>query len=161
MLEQSQALDLTSEDLLPAGVAAALPRLLVIDDDKLHRMIVCRLAARTGYAPAGAATYAEAVKLTQQSAFDCITLDLSVGAHDGTEMLRHLWAVGCKAPIFVITGCDEDIRRETADIACSLDLNIRGFIGKPVDLDELPDRLDRLRAERDAVLFGRAQTSPA
>jgi two-component system, chemotaxis family, chemotaxis protein CheY len=161
MLEQSQALDRTSEGLLSAGVAAA-PRLLVIDDDKLHRMIVCRLAARMGYAPAGAATYAEAVKLTQQSTFDCIALDLSVGAHDGAEMLRHLWAVGCKAPIFVITGSDDAARRETADIARSLDLNIRAFIGKPVDLDELRDGLDRLRAERDAASpFGRAQTSPA
>ena len=40
-----------------------MPRLLVIDDDNLHRMIICRVAAKAGFLPAGAASYDEAVKL--------------------------------------------------------------------------------------------------
>jgi hypothetical protein len=45
------------------AVTEAAPRLLAIDDDNLHRMIICRVAARAGYAPAGAATYEEAARL--------------------------------------------------------------------------------------------------
>jgi chemotaxis response regulator CheB len=54
-----------------------MPRLLVIDDDNLHRMIICRVAAKAGFVPAGAASYDEAARLAQETNFDCITLDLS------------------------------------------------------------------------------------
>jgi hypothetical protein len=43
-----------------AGGAA--PRLLVVEDDTLHRMMICRVAANAGYMPAGAATCDEAGK---------------------------------------------------------------------------------------------------
>jgi two-component system, chemotaxis family, chemotaxis protein CheY len=151
MLEQSQALDSTSEGLLPANVAAALPRLLVIDDDKLHRMIICRAAAKAGYAPAGAATYEEAAKFTQEAAFDCITLDLSLGPHAGVEMLRHLWVLGCKTPIIVISGCDSATCAETVKLAKSLNLNIWETIPKPVDLAVLSYWFERLKVDREAA----------
>src|ERR1700732_3917225 len=63
-----------------------MPRLLVIDDDNLHRMIICRVAAKAGFLPAGAASYDEAAKLAQETAFDCITLDLSLGHHARSEI---------------------------------------------------------------------------
>ena len=67
MLEQARLLDLDPEDLAAAGVARPVaPRLLVIDDDHLHRMIICRVAAKAGYLPAGAASYDEAAKLVQE-----------------------------------------------------------------------------------------------
>jgi len=69
--------------------ALALPRLLVIDSDNLHRMIICRAADKAGYIPAGAANFTEAAKLARTTVFDCITLDLSLGQQTG-EMLRHL-----------------------------------------------------------------------
>lgn len=128
-----------------AADAAPPPRLLVIDDDSLHRMIICRAAAKSGYAPAGAASYEEAVALAQAHAFDCITLDLSLGEHAGAEMLRHLWAIGCKAPIIIISGCDGATCRETLRVAKSLDLDVWDSVPKPVDLLLLRYSLDRLR----------------
>ena len=83
---------------------SAMPRLLVIDDDYLHRKIICRVAAKAGYAPAGAGTYDEATKLALENAFDCISLDLSLGQHGGIEMLYYLRGIGCKAPIVIISG---------------------------------------------------------
>jgi ActR/RegA family two-component response regulator len=130
----------------------AAPRLLVIDDDKLHRMIVCRAAAKAGYAPAGAATYEEAAKLTQDATFDCITLDLSLGPHAGLEMLQHLWSIRCKTPIIVISGCDDSICRETVKLGKSLGLNICELLSKPVDLAMLRDWLERLRCAPAAVV---------
>jgi CheY-like chemotaxis protein len=90
-----------------AAEASALPRLLVIDDDYLHRKIICRVAAKAGYALAGAATYDEATKLALENAFDCISLDLSLGQHGGIEMLHYLRGIGCKAPIIIISGADQ------------------------------------------------------
>ena len=112
-------------------------------------MIICRAAAKSGYVPAGAASYEEAATLVQAHAFDCITLDLSLGQHVGAEMLRHLSAVGCTAPIVIISGCDGATCRETLRVAEALDLNVREPVPKPVDLAMLRDALLRLRRERD------------
>jgi DNA-binding response OmpR family regulator len=137
--------------IVPARAPAATPRLLVIDDDNLHRMIVCRVAAKAGYAPAGAATYDEAVQLVQDGAFDCITLDLSLGPCGGVEMLRHLCTIGCKAPIIVISGCDDVTCSETVEVAKSLNLNIWESIRKPVDLTVLRYWFERLKTERETA----------
>jgi DNA-binding response OmpR family regulator len=136
----------------PQSQAPVLPRLLVIDDDYLHRKIICRVASKAGYAPAGAATYDEAVKLALENAFDCISLDLSLGQHGGIEMLQYLRGIGCKAPIVIISGCDEATFRDTQKAAKSLNLNIWESISKPVDLDMLRYCLERLRTQQHTTI---------
>jgi len=84
----------------------------------------------------------------QESTFDCITLDLSLGPHAGVEMLRHLWVIGCKVPIIIISGCDEVVCSETLKVAESLKLNVWQSIPKPVDLAVLRYWLDWFKAER-------------
>jgi len=146
MLEQSE---LSAADQEDAGTAERIaPRLLVIDDNNLHRMIICRAAAKAGYLPAGAATYDEAVKLLQGPAFDCITLDLALGEQAGVEMLRYFWVIGCKLPIITISGCDDATCGDSERIAESLKLNIWESIPKPVDISVLGDSLERLKAGR-------------
>src|SRR3984957_10249265 len=81
-----------------------MPRLLVIDDDNLHRMIICRVAGKTGFVPAGAPSYEEAAKLAREPAFDCIPLDLSLGNHAGRERLHHLSMRGATALIILVAG---------------------------------------------------------
>ena len=130
-----------------AEASAALPRLLVIDDDYLHRKIICRVAAKAGYAPAGAGTYDEATKLALENAFDCISLDLALGQHGGIEMLHYLHGVGCKAPIVIISGADQATVHETLRAAKSLNLDIRETVLKPVDLDMLRYSFERIRTQ--------------
>ena len=157
MLEPAQSLEASEEGLAAASATQrGTPRLLVIDDDNLHRMIICRVAAKAGYAPAGAATYDEAAKLAQEAAFDCITLDLSLGAHAGVEMLRHLWVIGCKAPIIVISGCDGATCSETLKIAKSLNLNIWQSMPKPVDLAVLRLWFEQLKSDRETAAVAAA-----
>jgi DNA-binding NtrC family response regulator len=130
---------------------AAAPRLLVIDDDNLHRMIICRIAAKAGYLPAGAASYDEAAKLVRDGSFDCITLDLSLGDRAGVEMLRHLWSMACNTPIIIISGCDDATCSETEKFAGSLKLNLWESIPKPVNMTVLRDSLERLKAAREST----------
>ncbi len=149
------------DDLAHAGaVSPAAPRLLVIDDDNLHRMIICRVAAKAGYLPAGAASYDEAAQLVQEGGFDCITLDLSLGEQSGVDMLRHLWVIGCKAPVIIISGCDDATCSETEKVAESLKLNVWESIPKPVDMAVLRESLERLKAAREGVPQA-PQISPA
>jgi len=60
MLKESNPFDLVREKSAAADTGKTALRLLVIDDDSLHRMVICRAAAKAGYLPAGAATYDEA-----------------------------------------------------------------------------------------------------
>lgn len=145
MLEATQ-IESGEDGFAPHVARSITPRLLVIDDDNLHRMIICRVAAKAGYAPAGAATFDEAAELAQKAPFDCITLDLSLGAHAGVEMLRHLWVIGCKAPIIVISGCDDATYQDTVKVATSLNLNIWQAMPKPVDLAVLRVWFEQLRS---------------
>jgi two-component system, chemotaxis family, chemotaxis protein CheY len=147
MLEQARVLEADDAGLVAANAGPPAPRLLVIDDDHLHCTIICRVATRAGFAPVGAATYEAAAKLVQETTFDCITLDLSLGAHAGVEMLRHLWVLGCKTPIIIISGCDDAKCRETVRIGKSLNLKIQEPVPKPVDLAMLRYSFERLRAQ--------------
>lgn len=165
MLEQSESPETGQRSLARAGLArSAALRLLVIDDDSLHRMIICRVAAKAGYLPSGAASYDEAAQFVQENAFDCITLDLSLGEHAGVEMLRHLWVIGCKVPIVIISGCDDTICSDTEKVAESLKLNVWESIPKPVNLAVLRHCLERLKASREETAVTAeqsAQISPA
>ncbi len=156
MLEQTQSLEMHDERLTAPIAPGAAPRLLVIDDDNLHRMVICRVAAKAGYAPAGAASYEEAARLVQESTFDCVTLDLSLGEHAGVEMLRHLWVIGCKAPIILVSGCDKLTCLESVKVAKSLNLNIWEAMPKPVDLGVLRCWFEQLLGERNGATVAAA-----
>ena len=153
MIEQTELWG-ADQDTMPVAAlvtrSGRKPRLLAIDDDNLHRMIICRVADKAGYVPAGAATYQEAAQLAQDNTFDCITLDLSLGEHAGVELLRHLWVVGCKATIIIISGCDDATCSESLRLAESLKFKVWESIPKPVNLAVLRDSLERLKAEREA-----------
>jgi DNA-binding response OmpR family regulator len=128
---------LAADEGRSAGVkdAARAPRLLVIDDDTLHRMIICRAAVKSGYIPVGAASHHEAAKLSQEGVFDCVTLDIALGDRGGAvALLRHFAAVESKAPIVVVSACDDETLREILQLARSLKLNVAAPVPKPVDL---------------------------
>ena len=155
MLERARSPAAGEMDLVASHAAQlALPRLLVVDDDDLHRLIICRVATKAGYAPVEAGSFEDAALLARETAFDCITLDLSLGEHDGAELLRHLRTLGCTAPIVIISGCDSAVCRETLRVGKSLNLNIAETVHKPVDLVTLRDLLESLKGQRSGAAKG-------
>lgn len=140
----------------PAGHANAMGagrrlRLLVIDDDTVHRMIIARVAAKIGFATSHASSFDEAKNVLVKESFDCITLDLSLGRHAGVEVLRLLAAARATCPIIVISGSDAETFETTVAVGKSLHLCLSEGIHKPVDLALLRNTLmqvvlDDLRA---------------
>jgi two-component system, chemotaxis family, chemotaxis protein CheY len=153
MLDQGKPQDSQRGECV--GGRAAM-RLLAIDADTLHRMIICRIAAKAGYVPAGAATCAEAIKLVQKGALDCITIDLALGPHGGVELLNYIQLMGCRAPIIVVGECDDDAGREILKAAASLNLKIWQTMPKPADFAVLRHWLDALKAERETAAVAAA-----
>jgi CheY-like chemotaxis protein len=127
--------------------APPAPRILVIDRDNLHRMIICRAADKAGYIPAGAANLAEAMKLVQLAAFDCITLDLSFDRAAAGDFLGRLDVIACKSKIFVVGDRDAAESRETLRIARSLGLDVEDPVAKPIDVGMLRYALEQLRVQ--------------
>jgi two-component system, chemotaxis family, chemotaxis protein CheY len=127
--------------------ALPAPRVLVIDSDNLHRMIICRAADKAGYIPAGAANLAEATRLVQSAAFDCIVLDLSLGREATSGFLSRLGAIGCEAQILAMGDCDASACRETLRLAKSLALNVGEPVAKPIDVGMLRYVLEQLKVK--------------
>ena len=123
-------------------------RLLVIDDASIHRMILCKLAEKTGFSATGAASFDEAARLLRESDFDCITLDLSLGERAGVEVLRLLSELGSRVPVIVISGSEAAVLDETVRIGKSMGLEIRSAISKPVDLSVFRDELMKVGVQK-------------
>ena len=134
------------EDPCPPAKA----RLLVIDDDPLQRMMIAKVADHADYATTMASSFEDAQHLLHQSRFDCITLDLSLGKHDGVEVLRLLADLNHDTSIVVITGCEERIRNATVRLGKALGLSVSKPMSKPLNANELRGWLTRQKAGRPA-----------
>ena len=130
----------------PHAVELGRTRLLIVEDDNVHRMIIKRFADALGYEVAEADSYERAIALFGEQQFDCLTLDLALETHSGTEVLRHLWNIGRRIPVLVISGADEAKRAETALYADSMKFDIIHVVRKPLDLKSLQNALAQLKA---------------
>lgn len=124
-----------------AALAAPRARLLVIDDDLVQRSIIKRICAQIGFEAIPAATYDDAERRLMAESFDCLTLDLSLGGHDGVEVLQLLARLGRDIPVVIISGCEERVLRATVDVARSLGIRISEPLPKPLNLGELRRQL--------------------
>jgi two-component system, chemotaxis family, chemotaxis protein CheY len=128
-------------ELLPA----ISDRLLIVDDDRVHRMVIARIARQAGYEVDEAATYEAARSLMGEGCHACVTLDLSLGEHGGLEVLQHLARIGFPAPVIVVSGSDDTVRQEALGVARRLGINVCGAFGKPMNLSHLRILLSEIR----------------
>ena len=132
-------------------------RLLVVEDDLVQRTIIGTIGARLGYDTISASTFEIASGLLRTEKFDMMTLDLSLGEHDGVELLRLIAALKLNAmPIVIVSGCEERVRNTIKRVAKALDLTLTTTLPKPLNIDELHAALTR-RALFSAVDHGHAQ----
>jgi len=89
-------------------------RLLVVDDDLLQRTIIGKIGSKLGFETVVVPSFEEAAGHLQSRSFDAMTLDLSLGEHDGVELLRLIADHGLNAmPIVIISGCEERVLNST------------------------------------------------
>ena len=127
-------------------------RLLVIDDDAVHRMIICKMALKAGLATFEAENCGDVVRLTTSNDFECATLDLSLGERAGTEVLRHFSICGFRAPIVIVSGADADTTQHALDLGNWLGLKMLDPVGKPVDLPRFRDIFEKVAAQWQELL---------
>ena len=69
-------------------------RVLVVDDERVQRLIVGGIAARAGFAVDDAESVQQARGLIADQQFNVVVLDLSLREGDGIELLRVLYESG-------------------------------------------------------------------
>lgn len=141
--------DLARDDAFEA-LPSISQRLLVVDDDTVHRMVICRMARQAGYQAEEAACYEAVLRLMGEQIFACVTLDLSLGDHGGLDVLQHMAQIGFQSPVIVISGADDAVREETFAAGRKLGLNLCRPFAKPLKLGELRDLLREIH-KRQAV----------
>jgi len=117
------------------------PVLIVDDDAALRATLAEQLALDGEFAPAEAATAAEAERQLggPETRFDAILLDIGLPDGDGRDLCAKLRRDGVKIPIIMLTGADAE-----QDVVRGLDAGANDYIAKPFRLNEL---LARLRAQ--------------
>jgi EAL domain-containing protein (putative c-di-GMP-specific phosphodiesterase class I)/ActR/RegA family two-component response regulator len=141
---EKDRLNVTGATIDPSSVGAPpKARLLVIDDDPVQQLVIAGVAREADYTATIASSFEEAQHLLHRSRFDCVTLDLSLGKHDGVEVLRLLADLNHDTSVIVITGCEERIRNATVRLGTALGLSVSEPISKPLDPNELRRWLTR------------------
>ena len=123
---------------------------LVVEDEKHIRDLVCLHLQVEGFACVPAATGTEALDVLARQPFDLIVLDLMLPGVDGLSICRSVrrGSTNRDVPILMLTA-----RREEADAVVGLDSGADDYLTKPFGIREL---LARVRA-----LMRRRTTSPA
>lgn len=112
--------------------------ILLIDDEEPVRLLLREHLELRGYTCEEAGHGAEALQCLQSRTPDVIVCDIGMPVMDGIEFLLKSRALGCTAPILLLTGSDDSFVRTLGQNAGAYHC-----ISKPPDFDEL-DRLLRL-----------------
>jgi PAS domain S-box-containing protein len=121
------------------------PRILVVEDDPVNRMVFTRMLEGFGLSASQAHDGGEAITAAERERFDLIFMDMQLPGVDGVEATRALRArptPGARPPRIVAVTSNafpEDRRR-------CLDAGMDDFLAKPVRRADLAAALDR--AER-------------
>jgi EAL domain-containing protein (putative c-di-GMP-specific phosphodiesterase class I)/ActR/RegA family two-component response regulator len=106
-------------------------RLLVVDDERIQRMIIMRAVAPLGYAVDAAATLHDAAAHLAEHLYDAVVLDLSLGETEGISLLRAIRDGGSDPTIIFISRLDERVRTASVRLAAGMGLRIAGTLQKP------------------------------
>jgi CheY-like chemotaxis protein len=133
---------------------ASGPLVLVVDDDRAIRRSLCAVLVDEGYAVAQAANGQEALGLLRRGLRPRVMLlDLMMPVMDGMALLRALGGEPELAgiPILVITAGGEGEHPAVGAAAA-----VRGWLRKPVDLDQLLETVaDCTRGDGQALTASR------
>lgn len=121
----------------PGGAPARERNLLVVDDDHLQMLLVTSMARRCGFVVDGAMSLEDAIQRIHTRDYGTVTLDLSLGEHDGVELVRHIAEAGQTPNLLVISGFDQRIRDGALRYAQSMGLNTLGTLRKPINFVEV------------------------
>ena len=140
----------------PLANSADLPgktMILVVDDEKIIRLIVCARLKREGYAPVDVATVDEAVHLLKKHprAFSAIISDIMLGELDGFVFRDIVRGLDPSMPFFFMTALDPE--EGSGFLKRILQDPLSFYVPKSSGTDVLLKRVQRIVASRRVERF--------
>jgi two-component system, NtrC family, response regulator HydG len=114
------------------------PKILVVDDDAAHRLMLKTVLSDDGYEIAEAGDGAEAVAAVEEQFYDLILMDLKMANMDGVEALRRIKALSPGIPVIIMTAY-----ASVGTAVNALKAGASDYLTKPVDIDELKILIDK------------------
>ena len=133
-----------------ARYRAAMPSVLVVEDEPVVRDVVVRYLRDAGYRTREVADGAEALRALDAETPDLVILDVMLPEVDGLEVCRRIRARG-SIPVIMLTA-----RGEEADRIVGLELGADDYVTKPFSPRELLARVKAVLRRTDAGFDGSA-----
>lgn len=122
--------------VLPPDTQA--PLVLIVDDNEKNLKLAREVLLGAGFRTLGAATAGAGIELANEHLPDVVLLDLGLPDMDGVEAARRLANGARTAAIPVVAFSSLAFDDDTAWLR---DAGFTGFLEKPIDVDEFPDRV--------------------
>ncbi len=117
-------------------VKRAMPRVLVIDDNRDMRDLLRVVLERDGYAVDVAADGEEGLQIQNARPADVVITDIFMPNRDGLETIGRLRAEHPRAKVLVISG-GGDVVRGTSYLSTAREIGAHAVLPKPFDLPAL------------------------
>ena len=128
------------------------PKVLVVDDEASHRIMLRAVLKEDGYEVTEAADGTEAVRAVEKEPFDIILLDIRMTTMDGIEALSEIRKISPLVPVLIMTAYASVKTAVEALKAGAFD-----YMTKPLDIEEVKVLIEKalehyhLRAENLAL----------
>jgi two-component system response regulator HydG len=110
--------------------------ILLVDDDPRMTHTLADILALHGYQVSQATSGPEALRLAQETAFDCVLSDIAMPGMNGSELARQLYEIQPGLPVFFMTAYASE-----AVLQQGLAAGAVGVLEKPIDIQNLLDFL--------------------
>ncbi len=134
-------------------------RLLVVDDDRVNRLVMQRYLETEGHQVSLAADGEEALALLSQKSFDMLLLDIEMPVMNGFQVLERMTADPLlrEVPVVVVSGVEE-----LDSVVRCIQMGAEDYLTKPVNRVLLKARIDaslekKLLRDRQSALLKRLQ----
>jgi two-component system, NtrC family, response regulator HydG len=107
-------------------------KILIVDDEESHRIMLRAVLKDEGYGVAEAADGMEAIRAVEKEALDLILMDLRMTSMDGIEALTEIRKISPNVPVLIMTAYASVKTAVEALKAGAFD-----YLTKPLDIEEL------------------------
>jgi DNA-binding response OmpR family regulator len=109
-------------------------RLLIVDDDKIHRAIYSSITNKLNYRVDLAQSPSEAFDALRATHYHIVILDLMLGEDSGSDVLVLMSSLPRKPRVLLVTGASEDVIESTFALGRQVGLEMFGPVRKPVNV---------------------------
>ncbi len=139
-----------------------MTKILIVEDDPAILLASRRVLEKAGYETLGAASAADALRLTREHQPELVLLDVNLPDKSGLEVCRQIKATPELQDTFVIIASGTYTDSESQ--AAGLDLGADGYITRPIPNRELLARVEamlRIRTAKVSLRRAQAETQSA